>query len=459
MREGDSAGQEFNLLRYFTGACLLIVLVGSLATAMGAAALVRRVGMQLEIDEADSLVEDLVVTFREARFGATEWPRGEAPPELRARVLEEMRNFGIRELTLYDLDGRPIEDLLGPGAVPPPAWPEGLAEARQGRTAIRWEPGREGRTSLQTYVPVRAAEGIEAIARLRRDLSPAMESARRALPVLVLLALAAGCAMSGALWLLVRKADRTLRFQRAELVHRAHLLEELSRKKDELYAMCSHDLRSPLLSIHAGCKLALGDRAGRLTELQREVMEENLHRTEGLLELVDELLDLARPERQAAAALKPEPVRLGSLLEAVVATHRSLAASRGTTLEVERPQQEITLHGDRQKLLRVFANLVTNAIKHAGGLPVTVRLSLRPEAVAVEIVDRGPGIDPARLPRIFEPYVTGDAAQGGTGLGLAVVRQFVELHGGEVTVASLPGVGTTVRVLLPRAPVSEPVEA
>ncbi|HEX5042469.1 MAG TPA: HAMP domain-containing sensor histidine kinase [Candidatus Polarisedimenticolaceae bacterium] len=459
MREGDSAAQEFNLLRYFTGACLLIVLVGSLATAVAAAALVRRVGMQLEIDEADSLVEDLVVTFREAGFGITEWPQAEAPPELRTRLLEEMRNFGIRELTLYDLEGRPLEDLLGPGVVPPPLWREGLAEARQGRTAIRWEPSPDGRTRLQTYVPVRAAEGIEAVARLRRDLSPAMESARRALPVLVLLALTAGCGMCGALWLLVRKADRTLRAQRAELVHRARLLEELSRKKDELYAMCSHDLRSPLLSIHAGCKLALGDRGGRLTDLQREVVEENLRRTEGLLELVDELLDLARPERPAAAALKPEPVRLGSLLDAVATTHRSLAASRGTVLQVELPEQEITVHGDRSKLLRVFANLLSNAIKHAGSLPVTVRLTRQPGRAAVEVVDRGPGIDPERLPRIFEPYVTGDAGEGGIGLGLAVVRQFVELHGGEVTVESRAGLGTTFRVLLPLAPVGVPVEA
>lgn len=459
MREDDSAGQEFNLLRYFTGACLLIVLVGSLATATAAAALVRRVGMQLEIDEADSLVEDLVVTLREARFGATHWPREDAPPELRARILEEMRNFGIHELTLYDLRGNRIEDLLAPGVAAPPVWAKGIEEARQGRTAIRWEPSPHGGTRVQTYVPVRAAEGIEAVARLRRDLSPAMESARQALPLLILLALGAGCAMSAALWLLVRRADRTIRGQRAELVHRARLLAELGRKKDELYAMCSHDLRSPLLSIHAGCKLALGDRAGRLTELQREVMEENLRRTEGLLELVDELLDLARPARAAAAAFKPEPVRLGSLIEAVAATHRSLAASRGTTLEIERPDQEITLHGDRQKLIRVFANLVTNAIKHAGGLPVTVRLMRRPEGVAVEIVDRGAGIDPRHLPRIFEPYVTGDAPQGGVGLGLAVVRQFVELHGGEVTVESRVGIGTTFRVLLPVAPVSVPVEA
>jgi signal transduction histidine kinase len=82
-----------------------------------------------------------------------------------------------------------------------------------------------------------------------------------------------------------------------------------------------------------------------------------------------------------------------------------------------------------------------------------------PEGAAVEIVDRGAGIEPERLSRIFEPYVTGDAAEGGVGLGLAVVRQFVELHGGEVTVESRVGQGTTFRVLLPLAPVGVPVEA
>jgi len=78
---------------------------------------------------------------------------------------------------------------------------------------------------------------------------------------------------------------------------------------------------------------------------------------------------------------------------------------------------------------------------------------------AVEIANRGTGIGPRRLERIFEPYVTGDAAEGGIGLGLAVVRQFVALRWGEVTVRSSPGQGTTFRVLLPLQPVLEVVEA
>lgn len=464
-----SANRDFNLLRYFTGASLTVILVASLASGAASAWIVRGVFLNLERDEADSLAEDLVSLLTEAGFSSERWRELDAAPELRTRILTEMTNFGITEFTLLDPRGEVLEDVVAPGANRTGVWPEGLADAGAGRVALRWETPHGWRAILglvapggavESYTPVREPRGVEVVARVRRDLSPAMLRAQGSLSILVVLTLAAGVAVFAALWMLVRRADATIRRQRAELeeagveLHRRNvLLEELGRKKDEFYAMCSHDLRSPLLAIQAGCRLILADRACRLAPLHREYLEENVRRADGVLALVDDLLELARADAPSRS-LEAETVELGGLLEAVIMTHRPLAQSAGVPLEVLVPEDEVSVLGDRGKLTRVAANLVTNAIKHAGGRPVTVHLARDADRAVIRVVDRGHGIPEERMQQIFDPYVAGvggsnDAESAGTGLGLAIVREFVELHGGSVSVESSPGLGATFTVTLP----------
>ncbi|HEY7961930.1 MAG TPA: ATP-binding protein [Solirubrobacteraceae bacterium] len=213
----------------------------------------------------------------------------------------------------------------------------------------------------------------------------------------------------------------------------------------------SHDLRSPLTAIStAGEALALdGLSAQEREELASVIIEE----TRRLSRLVDNLLDLSRLEAGAA-----EPRREWTSVEELL--HAALA-------ELTAREQEFSLSIDRElplvlvdsaQLERAFVNVLENARRHSGGHPVSVRaravrnLAGADGRLIVRVVDRGPGIPPAQLERVFEPfYRAGTAAGGhrGSGLGLAIARGFTEANGGALHVESLPGQGATFVFELP----------
>jgi two-component system sensor histidine kinase KdpD len=238
--------------------------------------------------------------------------------------------------------------------------------------------------------------------------------------------------------------------------------------KTALLRAVSHDLRSPLTAISASGE-AIGSRA--LAPEEREelaaVIQEEARR---LSRLVDNLLDLSRLEAGAA-----EPRREWTSVEELIrAALRELApAADGFTLAIDRDLPLVRL--DPAQMERAFVNVFENARRHSGGHPVSVRaravrsLARAPapaeggedesgagkpsgDRVIVRVVDRGPGIPPAQLERVFEPfYRAGTAAGGhrGSGLGLAIARGFTEANAGSLHVESLPGQGATFVFELP----------
>jgi len=241
---------------------------------------------------------------------------------------------------------------------------------------------------------------------------------------------------------------------RADLAERNRLLEEIRRKKDDFYAMCSHDLRSPLLSVHAATQLVLGDPDRRLDPEQRRYLDENQRAVVGLLDLVDNLLDLARFEAPADRH-EVENVDVADIVRAVVATHRILPANREVPIEERYPDGEVRAVADRHKLIRVVHNLLSNALKHGGGQPITVSVERLEGRVRVAVRDQGAGIPADLMASLFDRYATG--GRGGLGLGLAIVKEVVEAHGGTVTAASNPGEGATLTVEIPDAPHRTPL--
>lgn len=457
---GEGAAPRFGLLRYFTGASLAVVLVGALGTGAASAWLMRGILVRVECDEADNLVEYFVTEFAQDGYTLDRWGVEPVPEDARRRALADMANFRVVELNLHASDGRMLEALQAPGIPPDPRWDEGLSRALGGRVALRWETDVFGTNAppgaVETYVPVREGDRVVAAARVRRDLSPVMVRALRVVPGLVAGAGVVGLAVFGALWLLVRRADRLIARQHAEieqgraaLEERNRLLEEIRRKKDDFYAMCSHDLRSPLLSVHAATQLVLGDATHPLALPQRRFLEDNQRAVAGLLELVDNLLDLARADAPSQT-LEAESVDVTDVMRGVVATHRVLPANRDVTIEELYPDRDARVLADRRKLARVFHNLLSNALEHGGGRPVTVTVNRLAAGVRVVVRDRGVGIPPDLQERIFERYAKG--GRRGLGLGLAIVKDFVEAHGGTVTAASVPGEGATLTVEIPEAP-------
>jgi two-component system sensor histidine kinase KdpD len=215
--------------------------------------------------------------------------------------------------------------------------------------------------------------------------------------------------------------------------------------KTALLRAVSHDLRTPLTAIvAAGHALGTGELSDHeRIELSDAVVEEGTR----LASLVDKLLDLSRLQ-----AGKAEPRRDWVSLEDVLAAAREALTGPGevrVTIDPEVPE----ILADAAQLERAFANLLENARRYSRGLPVSVHARRSGHRVVVHVVDQGPGIDPADHDRIFEPFYRarrpGVDEWTGSGLGLAIARGFVELGGGEISVQSLPGQGTSFVVSLP----------
>ena len=226
--------------------------------------------------------------------------------------------------------------------------------------------------------------------------------------------------------------------------------EEANRAKDEFLAMLGHELRNPLNAI-AGASGVLGHPSATTAQAvrAREVIQRQVA---SLRELVDELLDVARVT-SGKIVLNRQPLDLAAVVRGIVSVMH--AAGRLGRHEVETQAAEAWISGDETRLEQVVANLLDNAAKYtpAGGR-ISVRVHREGSDAVLEVEDTGVGIAPELLPRIFELFTQGertlDRAQGGLGLGLALVRRLVELHGGSVRATSAgSGRGTTLVARFP----------
>ena len=230
--------------------------------------------------------------------------------------------------------------------------------------------------------------------------------------------------------------------------------EAASRAKDEFLAMVSHELRTPLTTILGWPPLL---RAGRLSgEDQRHAFDAIERSGRSLAQLIDDLLDVSRIV-SGKLRLAVETTDLGAALQGALDSMRLAADAKRVQLQLSLPPRPEYVLGDRDRLQQVLWNLISNAIKftptqgHVG-----VELRREDDSAVIRVRDNGNGIDPELLPHVFERFWQADATttrrHGGLGLGLAIVRHLVELHGGTVAVDS-PGLGrgAVFTVRLPRA--------
>lgn len=220
----------------------------------------------------------------------------------------------------------------------------------------------------------------------------------------------------------------------------------------EFVADVSHELRTPIAALRMYNEL---QRDGAVDEPTRREFLDRATEQIGRLEwLSTNLLDLSRID----AGIFPLDMRVGDLrdpVQAVVQALSEVAVERGVTLDSAVPARPVELRFDRERVVQLLTNLVGNGLKFTPrGGAVSVRLEEGEDTVMIEVRDDGPGIPAAELPHIFERFYrgtnTGDARASGSGLGLAIVRSIVEMHGGEIDVASVMGEGTAFRISLPR---------
>lgn len=222
--------------------------------------------------------------------------------------------------------------------------------------------------------------------------------------------------------------------------------------KDEFLATLSHELRSPLTSILGWSKLLA---TGKLDEEESKRAIETISRNASAQrQLIDDLLDVSRI-MTGKLRLEVRPVALAPMIEAVAESVRPAADAKSINLETQLDSHLNSISGDPDRLQQIIWNLLSNAIKFTPtGGEVRVRLKGIASHVEITVSDSGQGISPELLPEVFDRFRTFDSSttrrHGGLGLGLSIVRQFVELHGGIVVAESEgEGKGATFRVLLP----------
>jgi PAS domain S-box-containing protein len=242
-----------------------------------------------------------------------------------------------------------------------------------------------------------------------------------------------------------------------ERVEMERALQEADRRKDEFLAMLAHELRNPLAPILNGLHvLCLSEGDGQTVEKARGMVERQVKH---LSRIVDDLLEVSRITR-GTLTIRGERLDLARLVRVTAEDHRDAFERAGLSLEPEVPELPVWVQGDPTRLAQVVGNLLQNALKFTNrGGKVVVRVGTeeaRRQAV-LTVRDTGIGIEPDMLPRLFQSFAQADRSldrsKGGLGLGLALVKGLVDLHGGEVHAASEgQGRGAEFTVRLPQQP-------
>lgn len=241
--------------------------------------------------------------------------------------------------------------------------------------------------------------------------------------------------------------------EREKLTQLTEALQAADRNKDNFLAMLGHELRNPLAPISAGAELLrrIPDTDPRVVRTSEVIARQVRHMTK----IINDLLDVSRVTRGLITLDKGE-IDVGEVVAAAVEQVRPLIESRQHTLEVFLPEQPVMVLADRARLVQVVSNLLTNAAKYTGhGGLITAEVALKSSDVSIEVRDNGAGISAELMPEIFELFTQGtrtvDRNEGGLGLGLALVKHLVALHGGSVGASSAGlGQGAVFTVRLPR---------
>lgn len=233
---------------------------------------------------------------------------------------------------------------------------------------------------------------------------------------------------------------------------------EMEQAKSDFTSMIVHDLRGPLSGIQGTLEFVLSAQETRLDPMHEELLLEASRESERMMGLINELLDFSKIE-SGNFEVEKDPVHLAGILRRSVKSLQSVASRDEVHLLTAHGSDLPMIHGSAEKLTQAVINLVSNSVKFTpqkGVIAVGAKL-LRGDAdddsIVITITDTGVGMSPEDLTRIFEKYKQSKSKSvrggAGTGLGLYIVKQVIEAHGGSVTVSSLQGVGTSMVLKLP----------
>ena len=265
---------------------------------------------------------------------------------------------------------------------------------------------------------------------------------------------------SGVYGILIVATEVTEQVKARELAERARQSEEAaklealaaSKAKSDFLATMSHELRTPLAAIIGYGDLLSGEITGPINEQQRRQLARIKTSADHLLSIIDEILTIARSEA-GKERMVPEAVAINELLESVGPMAEQLASNKGLRFNLWNLDEPLVIATDSIKLRQILLNLLSNAVNYTDQGQISVIARTDGERLHIAVADTGVGVGPENLEKIFEPFwqveQTTTRRVGGTGLGLAVTREFVKLLNGELTVSSEVGIGSTFTLSLP----------
>jgi signal transduction histidine kinase len=250
----------------------------------------------------------------------------------------------------------------------------------------------------------------------------------------------------------VADVRKQLEIRTAELQETKRQLSEASQHKSQFLANMSHELRTPLNAIIGYTELVLDGIYGATPERAQAVLKRIESNGRHLLGLINDVLDFSKMEI-GQYKLSVSDYSMKAVVENVFSAVEPLAAKKNLKLRVDVPPDIPAGRGDERKLTQVLLNLVGNAIKFTDAGQVTIKVAPANGSFSVAVHDTGPGIPPANQEKVFEEFHQADnsitKAKGGAGLGLAISRRIVEMHGGRLWVESSPGNGSVFTFTIP----------
>lgn len=371
------------------------------------------------------------------------------PDALRAEVRGGGTDFFTTPTLVRFTDGRPSHaglvvgaSLLAPGSGRYPVYfLFGLDQERATLDLVR----RSALVAALALLPVMAGIMFLISLQVLRPVRAARKAAER---------LAAGHLDER---LSVRGADdlaglgRSMNHMGDELGRKIGELENLSLVQRQFVSDVSHELRTPLTTVRMAADVLYETRADLppLEARSAELLTRELDRFESLL---TDLLEISRFDA-GAAVLQPEEVFLAQLVRAEVSAHEALAEKYGTVVVVDAEGDDV-ISADPRRIRRIVANLLSNAIEHGEGRPITVFVRANADAVAVAVRDHGVGFHASQAHQVFSRFWRADPARartvGGSGLGLSIALEDAQLHGGWLNAWGRPGRGAQFRLTLPR---------
>lgn len=258
--------------------------------------------------------------------------------------------------------------------------------------------------------------------------------------------LGAAVAVLGAGVVVVRQRSQKFRHQLDASRHEAERLRSLAQARASRSSVLSHEIRTPLALVKGAAELLAEQTPGPLNARQQQFVDTITQNCQSMIAMAEDLLTTARLEAQLFE-LHVERTDLRSLVRQTVREMRRVHPAR---ILLDSRGAPLWLDVDRGLVRQVIWNLVNNAARHGGaGVVIIVRITVGEDDVLVSVADDGPGMTPAERENLFVPFSTG-AASTGTGLGMVITREIVELHGGRIFVDTAARAGTVVLLSLPR---------